>query len=121
MRPASAGASPPARPRALLIAAVTLYVPCLAPIVLGMLRDCSHCMQSYLELLVIVPGVIAPTLLHLQGAWFGAAAAALTLAALGLLYVAARRLPRGALHALQVVCILCVGLEAVALAYALRA
>lgn len=112
---------PRARKRALWIAVGTLWLPCLMPIVLGILRDCSHCMITYLQLFAIVPGVIVPVLLRLEDAWFGVAGAGVTLAALVGLYAAARQMPRAWLYALQVLVMLLVGLEAIALAQLLRA
>ncbi|MCK5943967.1 MAG: hypothetical protein KAI24_18425 [Planctomycetes bacterium] len=109
------------RRRALAIAAGTLWLPCLLPIVLGLLRDCSHCMHTFLAMFLMVPGVIVPVLLRLEDVWFGEAGAAVTLAVFAGLYAAARELPTRWLYALQVVAMLLIGLEAVGLAMALRA
>ncbi len=100
---------------------MTLYLPCLCPVLLGVLRECSHCMQTYLKLYVIVPGVIVPVLLQLDDVWFGVGGAAATLLAFSALYLAARELPPWMLRAVQVVAVLLVAVEAVGLAYALRA
>jgi len=114
-------ALPRPRRRALGIAAGTLWLPCLLPIVLGMLRDCGHCMETYLKMFAMVPGVIVPVLLRLEDVWFGVVAVAVTLGALGGLYAAAREMPRGLLYALQGVVMVLVGVESIGLVAALRA
>lgn len=111
---------PRTRGRALGLAAATIWVPCLLPAVLGMLRDCSHCLWAFAKLFVIVPGVLVPVLAQLDDAWFGCAGAAVTLALLVVYYLAARELPRRWLHAAQALGVVAIGLEAIVLAYLLR-
>jgi hypothetical protein len=111
---------PRPRRRALGLAAATVWGPCLLPLLLGLLRDCSHCLATYAKLFVIVPGVLLPVLTEQNGAWFGAWGCAATLALLVGSYCAARELPRRWLYAIQASAVVLVGLESVALAYALR-
>jgi hypothetical protein len=111
---------PRPRGRALGLAAATVWGPCLLPLLLGLLRDCSHCLTTYAKLFAIVPGVLLPVLTEHNGAWFGALGGAATLALLVGNYCAARELPRRWLYATQALTGVLIGLESVALAYALR-
>ena len=121
MSAAPVAAAPLRTPRrAATIAAATLWLPCLAPAFLGLLRDSSYCVSTYFKLFAMVPGVLVPVLMRLEGAWFGAAGGAVTLALLLGLYHAARWLPSRWLHALQALVMALVALEAIGLGYALR-
>lgn len=102
-------------------AAATPWLPCLLPPVLGLLRGCSHCVGTYWKMSALAPGVIAPVLLLLDDLWFGVGGTVATLAALGVLYLAAREMPRRLLYGVAVVAMLAVGFEAVGLSHALRA
>ena len=98
----------------------TLWLPCLLPVLLGMLRDCSHCLSTYAKLFAMVPGVLLPILLELEDGWFVLGGAGATLSLLVGLYLAARELPRPGLYALQVVVLVAVSVEATLLATLLR-
>lgn len=95
-------------------------MPCLLPLLLGMLRDCSHCLWTYTKVFAMVPGVMLPVLLQLDDGWFVLGGAGATLVVLGGLYLAARELPRPALYAVQVVVLVAVSVEATLLATLLR-
>lgn len=112
-----------ARPwrRALLLAALTLYVPVFLPVVFGMLRDCSHCATNYWLSAPVVPGVLAAMLLGLDDAWFFVCAGGVTAALFGVLAVAMRELPLPWSTAVQAPAIGLVGLQAIGFAAALRA
>lgn len=120
MTTATNDARPRTRRRAAAIAAATVWLPCCAPVVLGLLRDGSHGTNTYAKLFAMVPGVLLPVLLQLEGTWFGVAGSAATLALLLSAYQAARRLPRKWLHGLQALVMALVALEAAGLAHALR-
>ena len=117
---ARAEALPRPRGLALWIAACTLWLPCLVPLLLGMLSDCGHCLWTYAKVFAMVPGVLLPVLLQLDDGWFVLAGAGATLALLFGLYLAARELPRLALYALQAIVLVAVSVEATLLANLLR-
>ena len=106
---------------ALKLMALTLWLPCVVPILLGMLRDCSHCVQSYLLMVPLVPGIIAAVLLRLDDFAFVLGAAVPT-ALIGYgVYLAARKLPRRPLGWIQGVVAVVVASQAVVLCSWLRA
>ncbi|MFK7742341.1 MAG: hypothetical protein AB8H80_18655 [Planctomycetota bacterium] len=107
--------------RAALLAAGTVWLPTLLPVVIGAFRDCDHCLWTYLSIAVIVPGMLASVWLQLNGAWFVLAAALPTLVLAGAVYACCRRLSRRALYAVQVLVILFVGFVSVAIGEAVRA
>ncbi len=104
-----------------LRAAAVSWLPALAPIVTGMLRDCGQCLQAYLLSLPLVPGILAPVLLGLDDTLFFVAGGAATLALFGGLTVALRELPRALGLALQATVVLGVAFAAIGYANALRA
>ncbi|MEC8253172.1 MAG: hypothetical protein VX044_08165 [Planctomycetota bacterium] len=121
MSSAPSAAAPLRAPRrAATISAATLRLPCLAPALLGLLRDSSYCVSTYFKLIAVVPGVRVPVLMRLKGACFGAAGGAVTMALLLGLYHAARWLPSRWLHALLTLVMALVVLESIGLVYALR-
>jgi hypothetical protein len=107
-------------PRAIGLAALTIWGPCLAPFVAGPLRECDHCVGTYAACLPIVPGVILPVLCNFQSAWFFVAAALVTLALLGVLSLALRELPRPWSLGVQAVVAVAIGAEACGFASLLR-
>jgi len=102
-------------------AALTLWLPVLVPLVTGMLRDCDHCVQSYLLSCVLVPGVIVPVLLQLDDALFCVVGGATTLLLFVGLWAAVLELPRWWRWALQAVVVLAITAESIGFAHALRA
>jgi hypothetical protein len=106
---------------ALLLAALTLYVPVMMPVLLGMLRDCGHCATQYWLSAPVVPGVLVSLLLGLDDAWFFLVAGAVTAALFGVLALAMRELPLPWSAAVQAPAIGFVGLQAIGFAAALRA
>lgn len=111
------------RPRALAVrgAAATLWLPTLLPVLTGQLRECSHCLTTYLVSLPVVPGVVAAALLRCDGAMFFVVSGAVAAALLLLVYWLWRELPRGVLIAAAAVVVIAIGAEAFAFAMALRA
>ncbi len=103
------------------VAAITLWLPALVPIVTGMLRECEHCAQSYLLCLPLVPGILVPTLLRLDDAWFFVVAGLCTLLLFAGLAFALHRLRRPLAFALQVAVVLAVTAEAIGFTNLLRA
>ena len=112
---------PRPRGRALVLATMTLWLPCLAPLVLGLLNDSSGNFSSYLTIMLAVPGMFVPVMMQLDDGWFGVMAVLVTFLALLGLYVAVRKMPRLWLHALQTLVMVLVGLEAFGIALAIRA
>lgn len=112
---------PRPRGRVLWQAALVLWLPTLLPPAFGMLGDCGHCATNYFGMLPVIPGVIVPVLLHLDGAWFFAAAVPPTLALWCVLYLIGREAPRwlGRLAAAAVAA--GVAAQAIGLVQALRA
>lgn len=101
------------------IALATAYVPTLVPFVSGPLTECDHCVDTYLELLAIVPGLAAGLLVG-EGGFV--VVAGLTSAAIVVgTMLAARRLRNGATIALCGPLALLIGLESAAIAMVLRA
>lgn len=111
---------PRPRSRALREAALVLWLPALLPVVTGMLRDCSHCLWTYLAMLPLAPGAIVAVLLQAQDAWFVVAAAVPTALLLAGLYAAGREAPRWLLRGLQIVVVAGVAAQGVGLAQAIR-
>lgn len=111
----------PAAVRSGRVAAGTLWLPVLVPLLTGMLRDCDHCLQNYLLCCVLVPGILAPVLLGLDDAWFVVVGGATTLVLFVGLWVALHELPRWWRWALQAVVVLAISFEAIGFAHALRA
>lgn len=110
-----------AAPAAARQAALTLWLPVLVPPVTGMLRDCSHCVQSYLQSAVLVPGILVPVLLRLDDAWFGVVGGAATLLLFACLWLLLLELPRRWGWFVQAVVVLAITFEAIGFAHALRA
>lgn len=107
--------------RALGLAALTVWLPVLVPLVGGVLRDCGHCVQTFLLCLPMVPGALAPTLLQVPGAWFFVVGGVVTLAAFGMLAVVLRELPRPWSLGVQVAVAIGIAAEAWGFAWMLRA
>jgi len=107
-------------PRAAGLAALTLWLPALAPFVLGPLRECSHCIRTYAICLPIVPGVIVPIATGLDDAWFFVGGAATALVLVSVLVVVLREMPRPWATGIQVVVALGVAAEALGFAALLR-
>jgi hypothetical protein len=111
---------PRSRRRALVGTAATLWLPTVLPLFAGPLRECDHCVGNYAALLPVVPGVLAPTLLQLDGATFGLVAGGVTLALFGIVYAFWRELPRWLLPVAVAIAASLIGLEAFGFAVALR-
>lgn len=109
-------ALPRPRPRALLLAAGTVWLPCLLPVVFGQLSDAGGAFYVYLALVPIVPGGLVAMLMQLDDAAFVVAAALPTLLLFGGVYAAARRWPRLGLYVAQTLVIALVAFEAVVFA-----
>lgn len=119
---AVAGAQPRSRRTALLHAAATLWVPVLAPVVLGMIaHGSSRAATTFWLSFPIVPGVLAAVLARADGAWFVFAALLSTLALFLGLYLAAREAPPRLLYAIELAVVLLVGFEAIGFLCALQA
>lgn len=103
------------------VAALTLWVPVLVPIVTGMLGGSSHALQNYLLCLPLVPGIIVPTLLQLDDAWYMIVAGLATLLLFAVVCWLLSRLRRGPAIAVQVAVVLAVTFEAIGFANALLA
>ncbi len=41
-----------------------LYLPQLTAVVIGPLGECEHCVETYFQLFLILPGLLGATLLH---------------------------------------------------------
>jgi hypothetical protein len=106
---------------ALWHAALWTWLPALLPVGLGLLQGCDHCLSNYWRSLPIVPGVIGPVLLHLDGAWFFVVGGALALALCSLLALLLRELPPGVAWVPRVVVAGVVALQGIGFAMALRA
>jgi len=107
---------PRPRGRALLLAAGTLWLPCLVPMVFGMLSTTGNAPSMFTMLLPLMPGMLLPMLLRLDGLAFVVTAAVPALLLFAGVYFAARSLPRRTLYFVQVpVIALCV-LQAVVVA-----
>ncbi len=107
--------------RAGCLAALTLWIPVLVPVVGGPLRDCAHCLRTFLLCLPMVPGALAPTLLQVPGVWFFVVGGLVALVAFGMLAVVLRELPRPWSSVIQVIVAIGVAAEAWGFALALRA
>lgn len=112
---------PRARSRALLEAALVLWLPALAPLLTGMLREESHGFWTYVAMLPVLPGTIVAALLPAQGAWFVVAAAVPTLLLGVVLYAVGREAPRWLLVGCHGLVAALLVAEAVGFAWALRA
>jgi hypothetical protein len=51
-------------PRSLCRAAAAIYLPLLAPFLVGPLRECSHCVETYLRAFPYLPGLLPATFLR---------------------------------------------------------
>jgi len=102
------------------IAALLLWVPVLVPIATGMLRD-SYAFQTYLLCLPLVPGILVPTLLQLDGAWYMIVAGLATLLLFAVVCWLLSRLRRRPAIAVQVAVVLAVTFEAIGFANSLLA
>ncbi len=100
-------------------AAIALYAPAVAPFLLSPLAECSHCVQNYLLLLPVMPGILAGAWCR-DGVTFVVLALVATLLALGLVTLlvalAGRRWPWVAVPVAVIT-----GAEAIGLGYLLRA
>jgi len=103
------------------VAALTLWLPVLVPLLTGMLRDCGHCVQSYLLSYVLVPGILVPALLHLDDAAFVVVGGLTTVLLFAGLWRALCRLSAPWNRALQAVVVLAIAVESIGYAHALRA
>ena len=108
-------------PRALGLAALTLWVPALLPYLIGPLRECDHCMATYAMCLPIVPGIFLPIVFALDDAPFALVGALTTLSMLGGLAAAMRYLSLPWSRAAQTAVILAVGFVAMVFSTLLRA
>ncbi|MBL8739254.1 MAG: hypothetical protein JNL12_22695 [Planctomycetes bacterium] len=106
---------------ALRHAAATLWLPTLVPVVTGMLRDCGHCLGSYLLSLPMVPGALVPALCRCDGAWFFVVGGTATLLLFVALLLLLRELPRRLGWVAQAIAAGLVLFEAIGFAMALRA
>lgn len=102
-------------------AALSLWLPCLLPLVTGMLRDCDHCATAYLLSLPLVPGLLVPGLLRLDDAAFFVVGGAATLLFYAGVVVLLRRLPRPWRLLAQAAVVLAVLVASIGYANALRA
>lgn len=107
--------------RALALAGLTVWLPVAVPLVVGPLHECGHCVSTYLSCAPIVPGVLAPVLFDLRGAWFYVAGVLVALLLFGGLGLVLRELPRPGSVVAQWVVIVAVALQAYVFALALRA
>lgn len=98
--------------RALSLAALTVWLPCLLPVLFGMLWQSGSALSIYAQCLPIIPGGIFAVLLDCRGAWFFVGAAVPTLLLLMAMFFACLRLPARWAHALQGLVIVAVALEA---------
>jgi hypothetical protein len=114
----TAVAAAPSRGQALLAAAVVLWAPVATPLLV--LGD-WHGGAAYFHWLPIVPAVLAPALLHLDGVWFAVAGGIGTLLLFVMLFACERDLPLGLRWLVRAVAMLAVAAEAVGFAAALRA
>lgn len=122
MNAAAAPSAAIAPARGVLVrAAGALWLPVLVPLATGMLRGCGHCQASYLLSLPLVPGVLPPALVGLDGAAFFVAAGVVTLAAFAALAAALHALPRALGHVVAGLAAAAVAFEAIGYAHALRA
>ena len=103
------------------IAALTLWLPVLVPIVTGMLGGSRHAFESYLLCLPLVPGILVPTLLQLDDAPYMIVAGLATLLLFALVCWALARLPRRPAITVQVAVVLAVTFEAIGFANSLLA
>lgn len=108
-------------PRALGLAALTLWLPALLPYWIGPLQECGHCMASYSLCLPIVPGIFAPILLRLDGVLFAVAGAVMSLVMFGAVIAALRYLPKPWSVATQTATIVVVAFVALVFGALLRA
>ena len=106
---------------ALVRAALTVWLPTLAPIVAGMLSGCGHCASTYWLMVPIVPGVLVAAAIGLQNTAFVVVGAVVTLGLFALTTLLLRELPRRLGYFAQGVMALAVAGEAIALAVAMRA
>lgn len=102
-------------------AALVLWLPVLLPLVTGMLHEEAHVASTYLLSAPLVPGILVPVLLQLDGAWFFVVGGLVTALLFAALCWGLARLPRPWALALQVAIVLLVAFEAVGYANALRA
>ena len=107
--------------RAFGLAALTVWLPVLVPFVGGPLRECGHCLQTFLLFLPMVPGALAPTLLQVPGSWFFVVGGLVTLLGFGMLAVVLRELPRPWSLGVQVAVAIGIAAEAWGFAWLLRA
>ncbi len=107
--------------RAMLLAAASVWLPTLLPVVLGMLHDCGHCLCTWWLCMPMVPGALPAVLLQLEDAWFFVVGGAVSLALFGGLALVLRELPRPWSHLAQSVVVLAVAAQAIGFAFALRA
>lgn len=107
--------------RALGLAALTLWVPALVPYWIGPLTESSHSIEAYTLLLPLVPGVIVPTVMRLDGVAWGAVGVLATLLMLGGLTLVLRRLSYPGSSIVQTITILLVSVEAFGFSMLLRA
>ncbi len=107
--------------RAAILAAVTLWAPALVPLLFGPLRECDHCVHTYLVCLPIVPGVLLPAFARLDGVWFFVAGALVTVVLFGGVTSVVRHLRRPSASAVQVAVVLAVLAESLGFANLLRA
>jgi hypothetical protein len=111
---------PRARLRCVRDVALVLWLPALVPLLCGMLRDCEHCLYTYLAMLPIVPGAIVPALLDLRSAWWFVVAALPVLAMGGVLYVLWREAPRAVCAVAGAIVAAVVAAQGFGLCFALR-
>ena len=107
--------------KSILIALVTVYLPIAVPFAVGPLTECSHCVANYLRMSPIVPGCAIGLRFPGFGLLFYLVTGATTLALLAGCLTMARRLPIRALLMTQLLVMLLLTLEALALAVLLRA
>ena len=106
---------------ALWQAALWTWLPALLPVGLGLLHGCKHCLSSYCLSLPIVPGVLGPVLLNVDGVWFFVVGGALAITIYARLVLLLRELPRGYAMVARIVVAGVVALQGGGFAMALRA
>ena len=111
---------PRSRKRSLQLTAMTLWLPCLLPLVFGTFRDCSGMLLPYVASVPIVPGVFLSALLQARDTWAFVVAAIPTILLFAGLYAACRKLSPRSLHPLQWLVIAGISVEAVLFAEMLR-
>ncbi|MCA8966236.1 MAG: hypothetical protein H6838_04680 [Planctomycetes bacterium] len=117
------GRSAPVRSwrRACALAALTVWLPVLTPVVLGTLDGCGHCVSTYWTYSPIVPGVLVPVVLQVGDGWFAVVGVLVALLLFGGLSLVLRELPPPWSFLAQWVMMLAVGGQAYGFACALRA